>query len=158
MGISPLDIESISIWLHAAKLHNSVLSSFGAICRKRLRKISERTVISIPIPIQLPIQQWGKLWGCVMGYVEEILIWRFRLSYELCCKNCCKGFGEVGCDIPGRYLSMAPLWLFCHRNERFWKYVSLFLCLVTRSFPIHVQMRRCSGCSFSKLWWDRLDR
>ncbi len=35
---------TISIWLHGAKLHNSVLSSFRVICRKRFRKISERTV------------------------------------------------------------------------------------------------------------------
>ena len=35
---------TISIWLHPAKLHNSVLSSFRTICRKRFRKISEQTV------------------------------------------------------------------------------------------------------------------
>ncbi len=35
---------TISIWLPAAKLHNSMLSSFKAICRKWFRKISERTV------------------------------------------------------------------------------------------------------------------
>ncbi len=35
---------TIFIWLPAAKLHNSVLSSFRAICRKLFRKISEPTV------------------------------------------------------------------------------------------------------------------
>ena len=35
---------TISITLHAAKLHNSALSNFRAICKKRFRKISERTV------------------------------------------------------------------------------------------------------------------
>ena len=35
---------TISIWLHAAKLHNSVLSTFRAICRNQFRKISEPTV------------------------------------------------------------------------------------------------------------------
>ncbi len=35
---------TISIWLPASKLQNSVLSIFRAICRKRFRQISEPTV------------------------------------------------------------------------------------------------------------------
>ena len=42
--ISPQWDVKISIWWHAAKIHNSVLSSSRAICRKRFRKISEQTV------------------------------------------------------------------------------------------------------------------
>ncbi len=41
---SQQDVIASLGWLHAAKLHNSVLGSFRAICRKRFRKISERTV------------------------------------------------------------------------------------------------------------------